>query len=80
MNTPKAIHHADAMRLLSDGRMHDLRLWELRTGDILHYPAARRMGRHTAGGVTRLLLIPSGQIRAMRDICLFEIDGLRVYL
>ena len=36
MKTPKAIHHADAMRLLSDGRMHDLRLWEIRTGDIMH--------------------------------------------
>lgn len=68
------------MRLLYDGHPHDLRLWELRTGDILHYPAARRKGRHTSGGVTRLLLIPSGQVRAMRDICLFEIDGLRVFL
>lgn len=76
----RAIHLADALETLADGDDHELRLWKLSTGDLLTYPRARRIGRHVRGGLTRVRLEPSGEIRAFRDISLVEIDGLKVYV
>ncbi len=76
----RSIHRLDALHLLKDGEPHKLRLWKLSTGDILTYPAAVLIGRHERGGLCRLRLLPSGEIRAVRDICLFEIDDLSIFM
>lgn len=76
----KAIHRHDALRLLEDRHPHDLRLWKISTGDILTYRSAVWVGGHVRGGTHRVRLPESGLIRAFRDITLFEIDGLSVYL
>lgn len=75
-----AISRHDALRLLKDGRPHTLRLWKLSTGDILTYTDAVCLHGHARGGFHRLRLPHSSLIRCMRDICLFEIDGLKIYL
>ncbi len=80
MTKLKAIHRLDALHILKDGRPHRLRLWKLSTGDILIYPHATLIGRHERGGLCRVRLEPSGEIRAFRDISLFEIDDLKIYL
>lgn len=74
-----SIHRNDALHLLADGRPHRLRLWKLQTGDILTYPRATFLSRHTRGGTHRVRLIPSGEIRKFRDCCLFEIDDMKIY-
>ena len=76
----KAIHRRDAFRLLEDGKPHDLRVWKISTGDILHYKNAVCCGMHKRGGTHRISIPLSGVIREFRDITLFEIDGLKVYL
>lgn len=78
--TPKALHLSDALRLLEDGQPHRLRLWKLSTGDILTYEGAVCSGHHRRGGTHRLRLPRSGLVREMRDVTLFEIDHLSVYL
>lgn len=80
MPAPTSIHHTEAIRLLRDGSAHDLRLWKLSTGDILHYKGAVAIGRYTIGASTRVKLLNSGAIRTLRNIALFEIDDLQVYL
>lgn len=76
---PKVIHRLDALSLLSDGLPHRLRVWKLSTGEVLLYPRAVRLGRHTRGGKLRVRLHPSGAIRALRECCLFEIDDMKIY-
>ena len=79
-STKKAIYRADAIRRLEDGRQHRLRLWKKSTGEILTYGTATCIGVHRRGSLHRVRLAPSGQIRAFRDVCLFEIDGLTIYM
>ena len=75
-----ALHRRDAIRLLEDGQPHDLRVWKISTGDILHYKGAVCCGAHQRGGTHRIRLPLSGVIREFRDITMFEIDGLSIYL
>jgi len=75
-----SIYLADALRLLSDRRPHTLRLWKLSTGDILTYEGVTAIGEWKRGAMHRVRFNKSGQIRALRDISIFEIDGLSVYL
>lgn len=77
---PGVIHLADAMALLADRQPHRLRLWKLSTGDILTYPHAVAIGSWTRAGLHRVRLEPSGEVRAFRDISLFEIDDMTVYI
>lgn len=76
----KALHRRDAFRLLEDGKPHVLRVWKISTGDILHYKNAVCSGMNKRGGTHRISIPLSGVIREFRDITLFEIDGLKVYL
>ena len=74
------IYRRDAFRLLEDGQPHQLRLWKISTGDILHYKEATFVGQNRRGGTHRIRIPLSGVIREFRDITLFEIDGLRIYM
>ena len=76
----KALHRRDAFRLFEDGQPHELRVWKISTGDILHYKNAVCSGMYKRGGTHRISIPLSGVIREFRDITLFEIDGLKVYL
>lgn len=80
MNTPLVIHRKEALRLLEDKQMHKLRLWKISTGDILLYAQAMCIGGFKRGGTHRVRLHPSGEIREFRDITLFEIDDMKIYL
>ena len=74
------IHRRDAFRLLEDGQPHQLRLWTISTGDILHYKDATYVGQNRRSSTHRIRIPLSGVIREFRDITLFEIDGLRIYM
>ena len=76
----KSIHKNDAIRLLEDKQPHDLKVWKLSTGDIIHYQKAVCVGGFKRMGTHRIMIPLSGVIREFRDITLFEIDGLKVYL
>ena len=75
-----ALHLKDALRLLEDGQPHDLRLWKMSTGDILTYRGAVCTKGHRRSGTHKVLLPTSGLMREFRDITLFEIDNLKIYL
>lgn len=76
----KVIHRLDAIRLLESGQPVDLRVWKLSTGDIIEYKGVICIGFHWRGG-THLVKCPkSGLPRRLRDITLFSINGMEVYL
>lgn len=78
-----AVHINDMRRILDHARIDrqpvDIQCWKS-TGDIIHYKgwlvrrASWREGTH-------LIQNPAnGEIRRVRDVCIFEINGLKVYL
>lgn len=75
----KTLHLNDAIRLLEDGRQHDLVLFKLSSGDILKYERAQCFGTNKRGGTHRLILPRSRQIREMRDVSLVSIDNLKIF-
>lgn len=75
-----AIHLNDARKILDSGQPCNLRVWKLSTGDILVYKGVRCIGSHFRGGVHRILLPNSTLLREFRDVTLFEINGMKVFL
>lgn len=76
----KVIHMKDALRLLETGQPCTLRLWKMSTGDILTYRDARCISAYWRGGTHKVKLPVSNLIREFRDITLFEINGMEIYL
>lgn len=76
----KVIHINDAIRLLESGQPCDLKLWKMSTGDILIYQQAICVGSYFRGGTHRVKLPKSGLIREFRDVSLFEINKMTVYI
>lgn len=79
MDKTKAIHIKDALVLLEAGQPCNLKVWKLKTGDILCYNQAICVGQHWRGGTHMIKLPQSGLLREFRDITLFEINGMEVY-
>lgn len=75
----QTIYINSARKILDSGAEVDLKLWELKTGNILVYNKVRCISSYFRGG-TRKVRLPNGQIREFRDVTLFEINGLEVYL
>lgn len=75
-----AIHLNDARKILDSGQPCNLRVWKLSTGDILVYKGVRCVGSHFRGGIHRILLPNSTLLREFRDVTLFEINGMKVFL
>ena len=76
----KVIHLKDAIRLLESGIPCTIRLWKLANGDILTYSNVVGNGSHWRGGLHRVRFLDSGEIRTVRDVCMFEINNLKIYL
>lgn len=76
----KAIHRKDAIRLLESGQPCNIRVWKLSTGDIIEYKGVRCISSHWRGGTHKILLPNSRLIREFRDITMFEINSMTIYL
>ena len=80
----KAIHINEAMQILDIAREHkqtvNLKVWETRTGDIIHYNGWLVSSGNWKGGWHRIINPVNNQIRTVPDIMIFEINGLSIYL
>lgn len=65
--------------MLSAGEPVDIRLWT-KKGEIQSYKNCISLSFDFYGGTRHIKLLDSGQIRCVRDVCIFEINGLRVGL
>jgi len=77
--TIQSLNRNDAIRMLEDGKPHNIKLWKLSTGDILEYSGAICLSGHRQGGTHNVQLPRSRQIRKFRDVSLFEIDNLKIF-
>lgn len=75
----KAIHINDARRILDSREEVDLKLWKS-NGDILEYKGVKCISNYFRGGTRKVRFPNSNEVREFRDVCIFEINGMEVYL
>lgn len=75
----RAIHINEARKILDSEEKCDLRVWEISTGEIIEYTGVICFHSYFRGG-TRKVRLENGEIRKMRDVCIFEINGIEIYL
>lgn len=75
----KSIHLNTARKILDAGDPVDLKVWT-KEGDILEYKDAVCISSHFRGGTRRIKLLNSNEIRSVRDVCIFNINDLEVFL
>lgn len=68
-----------ARRMMDTKESVDLKVWKISTGEILEYRGVKCISSHFRGG-TRKLLFENGEIREVRDVCIFEINSMEVFL
>lgn len=65
--------------MLKAGDPVDLTLWT-KDGQIQHYSNCIPLRYNFYSGTRQVKLLDSRQIRTIRDVCIFEINGMEVFL
>ena len=68
-----------ARRMLNRGEPLDILAWKA-NGEILHLQNCISLRYNLATGTRNIKLLNSGQIRRIREICIFAINGCEVAL
>lgn len=72
--------HINTMReILSHPEPVDISLWTAK-GEIQHYHNCISLRYDFRNGTRRIKLLASGQIRQVRDTCIFKINDMEVFL
>ena len=72
--------HISTMRqMLKSGEPVDIKIWT-KSGEIQEYKNCVSLRYDFYKGVRRVKLLASREIRQVRDVCIFEINGLTVFL
>lgn len=74
-----AIHISTARLMLNRPEPVDIRLWT-RTGEIQEWRRCISIKYDHYKGTRKFKLLDSNQIRQMRECCLFELNGMEVFL
>ena len=68
-----------ARRMLNRGEPLDILAWKS-NGEILHLQNCISLRYDFATGTRNIKLLTSGQIRKIRDCCIYNVNGLEVFL
>lgn len=74
-----SIHISTARLMLNRPEPVDIRLWT-RTGEIQEWRRCISIKYDHYKGTRKFKLLDSNQIRQMRECCLFELNGMEVFL
>lgn len=74
-----SIHITTARKLLDSGDPIDLKVWS-KDGRVLELNNCVGLRYDFRAGTRQVKLLSSRQIRTIRDVCIFEINGMTVYL
>ena len=66
-------------KMLDSGKPCDLWLWT-RSGEIQHWRNCVSLRYQFYGGTRTIKLLDSRQLRTVRDVCIFRINDLIVYI
>ena len=73
------IHISPLRKMLKAGDPVDLKLWT-KSGEIQEWQNCVPLRYNFYKGTRQIKLLNSGQIRQVRDVCIFEINGIEVHL
>lgn len=66
-------------QMIQSGDPVDIKLWT-KSGQIQEYKNCISLRSNFYAGTRQVKILGSGQIRQVRDVCIFEINGLTVFL
>lgn len=75
----KSIHISTARHILNSGDPVDISVWKS-DGSILQLNNCISLRYDYYGGWRNVKLLTSGEIRKIRDVCIFAVQGLEVFL
>ena len=75
----KAVHITTARKMIDSGDPVDLKVWA-KDGRVLHLQNCIGLRYNFRSGMRQVKLLTSRQIRTIRDVLMFEINGLTIYL
>lgn len=75
----RAIHITTLRQMLKSGDPVDIKLWT-KSGEIQEWKNCISLRYDFYKGTRRMKMLDSRQIRQLRDVCIFEINGLEVFL
>lgn len=75
----QSIHLSAALTILNEGKPVDLLCWSAK-GEILRLDGCVSLRYDYYGGHRNIKLLASGQIRKIRDVNIFGLNGMEVYL
>lgn len=74
-----AIHINTMREMLAHPEPVDISLFTSK-GEVQHYKNCISLRYDFRTGTRRIKLLSSGQIRQVRDVCIFQINGMEVFL
>ncbi len=74
-----AVHISTLRKILSSPEPLDLTLWT-HSGEIQHWHRCISLRYDFYKGTRRMKLLDSNEIRQLRDVCIFEVNGMEVFL
>ena len=75
----RSVHITTARQMLNSGDPVDISVWKS-DGSILELHNVISLRYSFYGGWRNIKLLQSGQMRKIRDCCIFRINGLEVFL
>jgi len=75
----RKIHISTARLLLNAGDPCDICIWT-KSGEIQRYRNCISLRYDFYNGTRNIKLLNSGQIRKVRDVCIFQVNGQEVFL
>lgn len=75
----RSIHISTLRQILKSGDPCDIKLWT-KNGEIQEYRNCISLRYNFYKGTRQIKLLESREIRQVRDVCIFEINGLTVFL
>lgn len=75
----QSIHITTARKLIDSGDPVDIKAWK-QDGSVMHLPYCVGLRYNFRAGTRQVKLLQSRQIRTIRDVCIFEVNNMTVYL
>lgn len=75
----RAIHITTARNIIDSGDPVDIKVWA-KDGRVLHMHGCVGLRYNFRSGTRQIKILASRQIRTIRDVCIFEVNGMTVYL
>ncbi len=75
----KAIHITTARTMLNSGGPVDISVWKA-NGEMMHLQNCISLRYDFYAGTRNIKMLSSGQIRKIRDCCIFKVNDLEVFL